>query len=149
MSASVNPMDACSAPLRQRRLRLVSLGLIRAALFSLLLVLFIGCASQPQRPPQQWAGLRMDGLSLDLVDPENIEQLWFTGDGSVDVTAGQRHGYLAAPAYSWRVRGEWLVIGGHDQGFTQRFRAVHVGKRTITVADPAGQTSVYEYFNKT
>jgi hypothetical protein len=91
----------------------------------------------------------MDGLKLELVDPEIILQLWFTGDGSVDATVGQRHGYVAAPAYNWRVRGEWLEIGGHDQGFTQRFRAVHVGKHTITVVDLAGRTSSYKYLNKT
>jgi hypothetical protein len=122
---------------------------MRVALLSVLFVSLLGCASQPQRPPQQWAGLRMDGLKLELVDPEIIEQLWFTGDGSVDATLGQRHGYVAAPAYTWRVRGEWLEIGGQDQGFTQRFRVVHVGKRTIIVVDPAGRKSVYKYRNKT
>ena len=91
----------------------------------------------------------MDGLQLELVDPEIVQQFWFTGDGSLDATVGQRHGYLAAPGYSWRIRGEWLEIGGEKQQFLQRFRAVQVGKNTIRVEDPAGRQSVYKYRNGT
>jgi len=87
----------------------------------------------------------MHGLLLELVDPETVEQLWFTDDGTVSATVGQRHGYLAAPAYTWRIHGQWLVIGGDDQKFTQRLRALHVGKRTIKVEDSEGRKSVYKY----
>ena len=90
----------------------------------------------------------MHGLRLELQHPSTVEVLSFSGSGMVAATVGERHGYLAGPAYSWRLHGEWLEIGSADAGFSQRMRAVSVTKRTIVVEDGSGRRSVYAYRNE-
>ena len=118
---------------------------MRVAFAIALFALFFGCASAPQHPVV-WAGLKMNGLTLDLEDPKIKEWLNFSGDGVVAATVGQRNGYVAGPAFEWRITGEWLEIDtAGDRKFAHRIRPVKVMKRRIIVEDPTGSRSVYKY----
>jgi hypothetical protein len=104
-------------------------------------------ASPRNQTPRIWAGLQMDGLTMDLQDPHYVEWLYFYGSGDVMATAGAKDGPgagLAATGYAWRVRGEWLeFMISRDKPF-RRLRAISVSKDRLVARTGTGQIAIYK-----
>jgi hypothetical protein len=104
-------------------------------------------ASPKNETPKTWAGLQMDGLTMDLQDPHYAEWLFFYGAGSVMATIGAKDGPdagLAATGYRWRVRGDWLeFIMSGDKPF-RRLRAISVSKNRLVTRTGNGKIAIYK-----
>jgi hypothetical protein len=117
---------------------------MRRFLSILLLLTVSASASPPHRAPAMWAGLKMDGLTMDLQDPKTVEWLYFYESGDVMATVGEREGFLAGTGYGWRIRGEWLEFFiTRDKPF-RRLRAVSVSKNRLVAKTESGETVVYK-----
>ena len=105
-----------------------------------------GCAAVPSHSAGVWAGLEMDGLTLERHGPGINEWFNFHQGGLALVSFAKRPGYIPGPAIPWRIRGEWLEIDTrHDGSFHKRMRAIKVTKDQIVVESPAGTRSVYKH----
>jgi hypothetical protein len=119
---------------------------MRVALI-LILLAASALASPRNQTPKVWAGLQMDGLTMDLQDPHYAEWLYFYGSGDIMATVGAKDGPdegLAATGYRWRVRGDWLefIISG-DKPF-RRLRAISVSKDRLVARTGNGKIAIYK-----
>lgn len=119
---------------------------MKFALFIAVSMFLEGCSSVPPFL-ERWAGLEMDQLALECVDPKITESFYFFVEPDrmvlVKVTPG---GYIPGPAVSWRIREGWLEIDTSNDGtFQKRMRPVAVKKDRISVEDPTGKRRVYQY----
>jgi hypothetical protein len=115
---------------------------------SILFFLTLAVFASAKQPPAVWAGLKMDGLTMDLQDSHYVEWLYFYGSGDVMATVGPKDGpgggYLAGTGYAWRVRGEWLeFLIERDKPF-RRIRAISVSKYRIVARTDSGETVIYK-----
>jgi hypothetical protein len=116
---------------------------------SIFIFLVASAIASPQNDlPKTWAGLTMNGLTMDLQDRHYTECLYFNGAGGVAATGGAKDGpfggYLAATGYVWRVRGDWLeFMISRDKPF-RRLRAIRVSKNRLIARTGDGEIAVYK-----
>lgn len=93
-----------------------------------------------------WKDVNFSGLTLDLQDPRDVRWYLFHPDGFVSVTLGEKKGYIAAPLWYWRLKGDWLEILPNKKKKTiyYRMRPVKVGRGIIVMDNGKGGTETYK-----
>ena len=116
---------------------------MRIALFAIA-SLALGCATEPRRTDVDgWTKQKVVGLSMDLIDPDRVEQYRFARGGYVSTTVGTRE-LLSGPLAEWRVRAGILQI--LDSGkVTDELTLLHIDGRVMTVRRRSGETDRFRY----
>jgi len=123
MVGSCHPSHACRHFSYTRQLAMnraevrPTLGVL---LVSGILCLSACVANKSAAPPTtQWTRDDVVGLTIELIDPNIIESMSFTAQGIAVVTIGRKDGWVAAPAWPWRLIRGRLQLNHRDEVYEE------------------------------
>ena len=99
-------------------------------------------------PRHEWTQSDLIGLSIERVDPVDIEQMTFAIDGIVAVTIGAKGGSLTAPVFTWRLHNGRLQIFDDEHKLYDELTLESRDASTIVARSRSGQTFTYRILKK-